>query len=344
MYESFFGLTERPFELTPNPKYLFLTARQREALSTLQYGLFSARPVTLLLGEAGTGKTTLIHAALASERCSNVRCVYVDNPVLTIDDFVRLLTLRFDLGDDVNTSKSIMLERLYLVLRERRARGEITALVVDEAQSLSTALLEELRLLANIETASEKLLPLVLAGQPELAVKLELNELRQLKQRVTLRCELAPFDLGETANYIASRIRIAGGTPITMFSREAVTLVHHSARAIPRTINTICDNALLSAMALGRRRVERDIVMSVCRDLRIEAATAPEAARMPEDEADAPNGSSSVAGETGHVEPEEAPKRSIRTSPERKQQPAAVRATTWPKRTPFRNQARIITE
>src|SRR4029453_11469462 len=127
MYQSFFGLAELPFELTANPRYLFLTTRQREALSTLQYGLFSAKALTLLLGEAGTGKTTLIQAALNSDRCRHVRCVYIDNPVLRPEDFVRTLAVKFDLGLDASSSKSMLLERLRGVLCERRARGEITA-------------------------------------------------------------------------------------------------------------------------------------------------------------------------------------------------------------------------
>jgi len=272
MYESFFGLTELPFNLTANPKYLFLTVRQREALSILQYGLFSAKPLTVLIGEAGTGKTTLLRAALASERCANVRCVYLDNPVLDIDDFVRTLALKFDLGEEASTSKSRLLDRLQAVLLERRARGEITALVVDEAQSLSTALLEELRLLANMETPTQKLLPLVLAGQPELGARLDTPELRQLKQRVTLRCDLMPFEVADTASYIASRVRTAGGVPAKMFTQEAVILIHECSRGIPRSINVICDNALLSAMGLGRSLVERASIVDVCRDLRLTAS------------------------------------------------------------------------
>ena len=169
MYETFYGLSELPFELTANPKYLFLTARQREALSTLQYGLLSAKSLTVLIGEAGTGKTTLIGTALESERCRHVRCIYLNNPTLRIDDFIRLLALKFDLDSESGESKALFLERLERLLRERRERGETTALVVDEAQSLSIGLLEEIRLLANIETPNAKLLPLVLAGQPELA-------------------------------------------------------------------------------------------------------------------------------------------------------------------------------
>ena len=271
MYERFYGLSELPFELTANPKYLFLTKAQREALSNLQYGLLSARSLTLLIGEAGTGKTTLIRAALESERCRHVRCIYLNNPVLRADDFMRLLALKFDLGAESGESKSLLLERLERLLRERHAAGETTALVIDEAQSLSVELLEEIRLLANIETPSAKLLPLVLAGQPELAARLEEPNLRQLKQRVTLRCELEPFDLADTAAYIASRIRTAGGEPSRVFSREAVTLIHQYSRGIPRTISVICDNALITGMALGSKRVTQAIVSEVCRDLHLGA-------------------------------------------------------------------------
>ena len=271
MYEAFYGLSELPFELTANPKYLFLTARQREALSILQYGLRSAKSITVLIGEAGTGKTTLITAALGSERCREVRCIYLNNPALRTDDFMRLLALKFDLGAEVGGSKALLLERLERVLRERRAQGEIMALVIDEAQSLSVEMLEEVRLLANIETPSTKLLPVVLAGQPELAARLEDPSLRQLKQRVTLRSQLEPFDVSDTAAYVASRFSTAGGVASRVFTREAITLIHENACGIPRTINVICDNALVSGMALGRRCVDRAIVIEVCRDLRLKS-------------------------------------------------------------------------
>ena len=271
MYETFYGLSELPFELTANPKYLFLTARQREALSTLQYGLLSSKSLTVLIGEAGTGKTTLIRTALESERCRRVRCIYLNNPALRADDFVRMLALKFDLGPEAGASKALLLERLERLLRERREDGEITALVIDEAQNLSIEMLEEIRLLANIETPTAKLLPLVLAGQPRLGERLEDSNLRQLKQRVTLRCDLEPFDVVDTAAYIASRFSTAGGVAARVFTREAITLIHGNARGIPRTINVICDNALVSGMALGRQRVDRAMVIEVCRDLRLKS-------------------------------------------------------------------------
>ncbi len=266
MYQRFYGLRELPFELTSNPRFLFLPPRHREALSNLQYGLSSAKAITVLIGEAGTGKTTLLRAALESEPCRQVQAVYLSNPALTPQDFVRLLAIRFDLSPQARKSKAVFLDEVERVLRERRANGTITALIVDEAQSVSVELLEELRLLANIETADQKLLPLVLAGQPELHARLNDPALRQLKQRVALRCEIGPFDLSETAAYIASRITEAGGSASGMFSREAVALIHEYSGGIPRTISVLCDNALVSGMALSRKPVDHSIVVEVGRD------------------------------------------------------------------------------
>jgi type II secretory pathway predicted ATPase ExeA len=269
VYQRFYGLRELPFELTPNRNFLYLTPMHREALSNLEYGLFSAKSITLLLGEAGTGKTTLLRAALESERCRNVRCIYLSNPALTPDDFVRTLAARLALGPRIGKSKALLLEGLERELRERRARGEITALVVDEAQTLSNSLLEEVRLLANIETPTEKLLPLVLAGQQELGVRLEEPGLRQLKQRISLRCQLKPFELSDTAAYIGCRLSMAGGVPSRLFTREAVKVIHEHSGGIPRVISVICDNALVSGMAVGRQPVDQGLVLEVCRDLHL---------------------------------------------------------------------------
>jgi len=265
MYQRFYGLRELPFELTPNPKFLFLTPGHREALSNLQYGVSSAKSLTVLVGEAGTGKTTLLRAVLESEENTRVQWVYLNNPLLTREDFVRTLAIRFALGAEAGLSKSAFVDALERALVERRARGETTVLVVDEAQSLSYELLEEIRLLANIETSTEKLLVVILAGQPEFAARLNEPGLRQLKQRVALRCEIAPFQLSETAAYVGSRIRTAGGEA-QLFTREAVMAIHEHARGIPRTINVICDNSLLGAFALGRPQVDREIVLEVVRD------------------------------------------------------------------------------
>ena len=270
-------MSELPFELTANPKFLFLNKSDREALSILQYGLFSAKSLTVLTGEAGTGKTTLIQSALESERCRNVRAIYLNNPTLNPDDFVRMLAMKLDLPAEIGESKTLLLQRLDALLRERRAADQITALVIDEAQSLSFEMLEEVRLLANIETPSTKLLPLVLAGQPELEARLEAPNLRQLKQRVTLRARLEPFELVDTAGYIASRIRTAGGRSERVFTLDAVKLIHEYSHGIPRTISVICDNALVTGMALGKSRVDRATVVEVGRDLRLNGSGPPAA-------------------------------------------------------------------
>jgi type II secretory pathway predicted ATPase ExeA len=266
MYQHFYGLRELPFELTPNPRYLFFTAQHREALTTLEYGLFSAKGVTVLIGEAGTGKTTLIHAALESERCRNVTCVYINNPALTRQEFVETLSLRFGLSSHAGASKAALIEELEPLLRERRSRGLITALVVDEAQSLTNEVLEEIRLLANSETTTQKLLPFVLSGQPELKDRLNEPGLRQLKQRVTLRCEIRPFTQQETAAYIEQRIRTAGGEAGRLFTREAVMLIHERSGGIPRTISVMCDNALLTGFGLGRTTIDSSVILEVARD------------------------------------------------------------------------------
>jgi general secretion pathway protein A len=266
MYRAFFGLRERPFDLTPNPRFLVLTDAHREALSNLEYGVASRRGITLLLGEAGTGKTTIIRTALERQP-DRVHSVHLHNPSLTRDEFVEMLALRFELTAAARRSKTALLLELESLMRERLHRGESTVLIIDEAQSLPLDLLEEIRLLANIETNDTKLLSVVLAGQPELAARLNDSALRQLKQRIALRCELGALTLTETLGYVAGRIAAAGGIGAQIFTREAVMLIHERSRGIPRTISVIADNALLSGFALGRRPVSRAVVVEVCRDL-----------------------------------------------------------------------------
>lgn len=266
MYRSFFGLTERPFDLTPNPRFLVLTGPHREALSHLDYGIASRRGITLLLGDAGTGKTTILRSALERQP-AKVHCVHLSNPALTREEFVEMLASQFGLSAHARTSKTALLLELEALLRARHARDESSVLVIDEAQSLPLELLEEVRLLANIETEETKLLLVVLAGQPELAGRLNDNALRQLKQRIALRCELRPLTMTETLAYVAGRIAASGGVGAQVFTREAVVSIHERSGGIPRSISVIADNALVTGYALGKRPVTRAIVEEVCRDL-----------------------------------------------------------------------------
>jgi type II secretory pathway predicted ATPase ExeA len=266
MYQEFFGLRELPFDLSPDPRYLYLTARHSEALANLQYGISARKGLTLLIGEAGTGKTTLVRAALESKACRSARALYLNNPTLTRAEFLEFLADGFGLGSDAAASKAALLKQLERELIARRQRGVITALVIDEAQSLPYELLEEIRLLANIETNTEKLLPLVLAGQPELADRLNEPSLRQLKQRVALRCTLGSLTREETSAYVTGRIRHAGGERAQLFTPEAVDAIYQHSRGVPRTISVICDNALVSGFALQQKPVGVAIVQEVCKD------------------------------------------------------------------------------
>jgi general secretion pathway protein A len=269
MYQQFYHLDACPFELTPNPRYLLLTPTHREALSALEYGIAERKGVTLLVGEAGTGKTTLLRKALAlklaATSAKGTDCVYINNPSLTPAELFERLALDFRIEE--TPSKTIFLRRFEDALEARRLAGRRTALVIDEAQSVPDALFEQLRLLTNIESDEVKFLPLVLAGQPELADRLNEHRWRQFKQRIVLRCELAALNLQETATYIFGRIRLAGGDGTQLFTRDAVLAIYHASLGIPRTISVICDNALLSGFALQRRPVDADIVAEVCRDL-----------------------------------------------------------------------------
>ena len=271
MYESFYGFRERPFDLTPNPRFLVMTDVHREALSNLEYGISSRTGITLLVGEAGTGKTTLIRTALERQP-ARVHCVHIQNPVLTRDEFVEMLALRFQLSSRARESKTTLLFELEEALKHRDVMGESTVLLVDEAQSLPRDILEEVRLLANIETTERKLLSVILAGQPEVTALLNDPNLRQLKQRIALRCELRPLTLQETAGYLAGRIRAAGGVGAQVFTREAVTLIHERSGGVPRTISVIADNSLLTGFAVGQRPVNSATVREVCRDFDLDAA------------------------------------------------------------------------
>ena len=242
------------------------TPRHREALLNLQFGIESRKGVVVLIGDAGLGKTTVIRAAIEKQR-AEVRCVYLNNPLLTRAEFIEFLANALELSPAAEQSKTRLVAELSSRLSAERQRGASVVLLVDEAQSLSNELLEELRMLTNIETDTEKLVTLVLVGQPQLADRLNDERLGQLKQRVELRCTLSPFDIAETVMYIKNRVRIAGGDAVQMFTRGAIQVIHERSRGIPRSISVICENALVGAFAENQKPVTRALVEEICDEL-----------------------------------------------------------------------------
>jgi general secretion pathway protein A len=286
MYESYYGLTERPFDLTPNPRFLFMTAGHQEALTTIQYAISGRKGLTLLLGPAGTGKTTLVHAAIQQQQGDKARTVYLGNPTLTREEFYEFLAHELGLSPGAAASKAQFLRELRADLARTHAAGIVTALIIDEAQSMSDGLFEELRLLENLETPSQKLMPVVLVGQPELGTRLREPVLTPLRQRVALRATLQPLSHADAAAYIADRIRTAGGDIARVFTPEAVRAISESSGGTPRIISVLCDNALVNGFALDQRPIGPGVVAEVARDFdlpgpRTSALAAPAAALRP---------------------------------------------------------------
>ncbi|MCI0621740.1 MAG: AAA family ATPase [Acidobacteria bacterium] len=271
MYESFYQLKEKPFNLSPDPRFIYFTERHCEALANLVYGIRERKGFLVLSGEVGTGKTTLVNALLDTLDRTGILSAFVFNPILTSAEFFEYLMADLNLKADVR-SKSQVLIKLNSLLLERYRTGQITVLIVDEAQNLSPEILEEIRLLTNLETATEKLLQIVLVGQPELSLKLNSPELRQLKQRISLRCTLDPLTLSETREYIRTRMEIAGVPNQQIFSDSTITEVFRCSGGIPRLVNTICDNALLNGYACDTRSIGVEIIHEVAEDLELSEA------------------------------------------------------------------------
>ena len=265
MYKKFFGLKENPFNVNPDPRYLFLTPHTQEALACLTYGIETRKGFILMTGEVGTGKTTLINKLLEWLHKERVFTAFVFNPRLSVSQFFDFMMADFGIPCE-SRQKGQMLLKLNQWLLDRYQAGERAVLVVDEAQNLSPQMLEEIRLLTNLETSTEKLLQIVLAGQPELEQKLNQPELRQLRQRITLRAKTRQLTLEETKGYIQERMRIAGGGNPDIFSPEAVEAVHRYARGIPRVTNLLCEHALVSSFVDQKNPIPAEIVEEVARD------------------------------------------------------------------------------
>jgi len=273
MYLTYYGLVRSPFEMTPDPAFLYLGEAHREGLATLVYGVRSRKGFVLLTGEVGTGKTTLIHALLA-QLDAGTSSAFIFNPRLEPLDFFRVLFDELDIQDSCRTKADYLLA-LNRFLIGRLERNLATLLIVDEAQNLSGEMLEEIRLLSNLETPTSKLLQIMLVGQPELADKLARPELRQLRQRIVLRHSLRPFDGSETTAYVEERLRLAGYTGKGLFDKKALTELYEVSGGIPRILNVVCDGALLVGYARELDTLSRDVIQEVARDLALEAPRAP---------------------------------------------------------------------
>jgi general secretion pathway protein A len=271
MYRKFYGLSRKPFEMSPDPYFYYPTMRHNEALALLTYGVQDKKGFVVVSGEVGTGKTLLVRCLLDALSRHKIAFAFVYNPVLTVTEFLAHLLNEFGVPIR-STSKIDLLAALNSFLLARCRRGETTALVVDEAQLLSWELLEEIRLLTNLETSQFKLLQIVLVGQPELEVKLDSQELRQLKQRVTLRCRLRPLDLAETRGYIYRRLELAGANSHAkaIYPEETIQAVHQLSRGIPRLINTISENAFVSGYGKHAEHLTPAIVLEVAAELRLD--------------------------------------------------------------------------
>src|SRR5271156_4917724 len=268
MYKSFFKLQSSPFGTSPDPRFMYMMPHTREALATLEYGISARKGFIVLTGEVGTGKTTLLRRALASFAQTPVHTSFVFNPLLDPLDFLEFVLTDFGLTPNSRT-KSGMLLQLNRWLIERYRAQETCVVVVDEAQNLSWELLEEIRLLTNLESSSEKLLQIVLSGQPELEEKLRHPSVRQLRQRVSLWCRTQALTESQTHAYVAERLRIAGAS-WQLFSVEALDLIHRYSRGIPRIINLLCEHSLILAFVEQVQQVTPAIVETVAADLELD--------------------------------------------------------------------------
>lgn len=266
MYNAFFEFASDPFRVNPDPRFLFMSEGHAEALATLVYAVQERKGFITLTGEVGTGKTTILNALL-SRLESTVQTAFVFNTSLEVEDLFATLLEELEIEPVVPFRKSAALSRLNHHLIDRLERGLKTLLIVDEAQNLSEALLEEIRMLSNLETPQSKLIQIMLVGQPELAEKLAQPQLRQLRQRVELRHSIRPLHAQETAAYMRERQSVAGHPRGDVFTAAAERAVYRYSNGIPRVINVLCDNALIVAFSRQSKRVSAEMVECAARDI-----------------------------------------------------------------------------
>ncbi len=266
MYSAFFGFDREPFRVNPDPRFLYFSESHQEALATLIYAVQQRKGFIVLTGEVGTGKTTILNALL-QKLDPGVQSAYLFNTKLGLADFFSYLFEELELEPIEPFQKSKVLHRLNHYLIERLRKGQQTLLIVDEAQNLSAELLVEIRLLSKLETPQSKLLQIIMVGQPELGAKLAQPELRQLRQRVELRCAIRPLSPHETAEYVRERLLIAGHESGDVFAAPALRMVYRYTGGIPRVVNVLCDNALLAAFVRKSLRVSARMVQEAAQDM-----------------------------------------------------------------------------
>jgi general secretion pathway protein A len=269
MYKQFFGLRDNPFNVNPDPRYLFLTSQTQEALDEMTYGIHARKGLILLTGEVGTGKTTLINRLLDWLRQQQTPTCYIFNSHLDSRHLFDFILADFGVPFEPKSNGSALM-RLNQWLIERYRAGETPVLIVDEAQGMPTHVLEEIRMLLNLETPHDKLLQIVLAGQPELEDRLRQPDLRQLKQRITLRCKTAPLTLDETRDYIHARLHIAGANGTPIFAPQAMDAVHFYSRGIPRVVNLLCEHGLINSYVDDVKPVPAHIIDEIAREFQFD--------------------------------------------------------------------------
>jgi type II secretory pathway predicted ATPase ExeA len=268
MYTRLYHFTEKPFNLTPDPRFLFMTQQHREALASMIYGIRERRGFITVTGEVGTGKTTLIYTLLNNLN-EKVKTVFIYHTNTTFEDLLKniLLELGFNIEDVENKDKLSLLRKLNMHLIKQLDQQATVAIIIDEAQNLSRDVLEEIRMLSNLETCKTKLLQLLLVGQPELEVKLNSPNLRQLKQRIGIRRQIKPLTSKESRQYLEHRLHLVGSTTSRVFTLQAASMICKYSKGIPRNINVICENAFLVGYSLAKKRIDGQIIKEVINDM-----------------------------------------------------------------------------